>query len=1077
MRPLPLFVLLCCVLRPALAQWRYLPGKDLQGGDVPACKTVGALTFTPTSELCQRACLKAGGAAITWHREDGACHCKCQIQFVMTDSAVADSYIYLPYLPALGSPSPSPIPSAASTPSPSPGLADVCIQAVVPELSSREVACPSASQSIAAVVFSSFGQPSQSRSGRACSPAFAEGVCHATTSRLIVESLCLGRKKCQLPAVTSVFGDPCPGRGKRLVVEVFCNTTINAPPPGPSPTPSPSPLPSSAPKEFRCSQGTSVTTVTTPGSLLIGSPRAADFSPGSAVNLDCGFAITAPVGHAVALSYLAFSAFPNRDFASVFDGTSIAARPLVFLQSALKNNTLFPTTFSSGRSLYLRFQSTAFMANRGFIAVPAFLPRSSTDVPPSPGSFRCALGSNFGVVEQSGAVVIAEPGVDCSIAIRAPLGQVIALSFLNNSLAEGHSLIVYEGDTPSSGNLALALTNTNGNRQIAPLISSGSSLLVQGKGGIALVATFLAPPKPFADGSLASTRAISRMNGWAAASMRPSPSAAPSVSPSMLPKTVKSVVRLTIALTGLPNWDAAAFLRSALAREALVNATAACVNLRTDFISLVQASVRAGATAVVGITPTPSAQANQPLDPFAVLSASLLETKASVNSAATGSSVGGGDTLVVVLGISLLPIDSFGVRYLGDPDLIAAILGTGKYSSAVALNPDARMRAVRLLQASSGAAINDPESLIRRAVNDGSLVAIWSGLLAKALSSSELAIVRRQQQVAEALANGFPVPADLSLAASNPASDPSLQAFRASIQSGETVAEVEGTQTVAGPGAPPEDPITTEAIIGISVSLGVILISAVVTIVVIRIRTAAFIAENNRRLNTRTIRALNLVGAGGVMKTASTDSVGLDPSQVPAPIIAAKVSMAATSQNAVQFANSFAGGESYLSQIYRHGRPKTVAAVRLASPRSPATSAAGGAGGLTARPTLFSSLPPAAGGPSSPSGSSVASSPGGGGTGTRQSPYLQRGATTQLPQVTTPRSAGGGAVAAVTSAGNNLDLSRYASYAAPISPSSTGGGAGGGGRRGVANPVLLSGGRRTTSTAGFASSPRSAATR
>jgi hypothetical protein len=83
------------------------------------------------------------------------------------------------------------------------------------EDASVTLACPQG-QIVDSVVFASYGTPTG-----ACG-SFTAGTCNATSSNTIVESLCVGRSSCTIPATNGAFGDPCRSTTKHLFVEVSC---------------------------------------------------------------------------------------------------------------------------------------------------------------------------------------------------------------------------------------------------------------------------------------------------------------------------------------------------------------------------------------------------------------------------------------------------------------------------------------------------------------------------------------------------------------------------------------------------------------------------------------------------------------------------------------------------------------------------------------------------------------------------------------------------------------------------------------------------------------------------------------
>ena len=98
--------------------------------------------------------------------------------------------------------------------------------AEVPENGLAVVTCEGTNNTIASIVFSSYGAPTGS-----CSSGFARSpTCDAANSTAIAAAACVGRRACSLPALNSAYGDPCLGTPKRLAVQVTCA----APPPPPS---------------------------------------------------------------------------------------------------------------------------------------------------------------------------------------------------------------------------------------------------------------------------------------------------------------------------------------------------------------------------------------------------------------------------------------------------------------------------------------------------------------------------------------------------------------------------------------------------------------------------------------------------------------------------------------------------------------------------------------------------------------------------------------------------------------------------------------------------------------------------
>ena len=79
---------------------------------------------------------------------------------------------------------------------------------------------------ITSVVFASYG--TATGTATVCS-SYVAGSCHATHSKTIVEKDCVGKNKCTLSAANSIFGDPCRGTLKRLLVQYKCSPPKSVP--------------------------------------------------------------------------------------------------------------------------------------------------------------------------------------------------------------------------------------------------------------------------------------------------------------------------------------------------------------------------------------------------------------------------------------------------------------------------------------------------------------------------------------------------------------------------------------------------------------------------------------------------------------------------------------------------------------------------------------------------------------------------------------------------------------------------------------------------------------------------------
>ncbi|CAF0998374.1 unnamed protein product, partial [Rotaria magnacalcarata] len=74
---------------------------------------------------------------------------------------------------------------------------------------------------ISQVDFASYGT-----SAGACGQ-MQQGTCHAANSSEIIQRVCIGQKTCSIPATSDIFGDPCKGIPKRLLIQIQCNPPQN----------------------------------------------------------------------------------------------------------------------------------------------------------------------------------------------------------------------------------------------------------------------------------------------------------------------------------------------------------------------------------------------------------------------------------------------------------------------------------------------------------------------------------------------------------------------------------------------------------------------------------------------------------------------------------------------------------------------------------------------------------------------------------------------------------------------------------------------------------------------------------
>lgn len=96
------------------------------------------------------------------------------------------------------------------------GAENVCSEANYPD--AAVLRCLDAGAVISDITFSSYGTPEGS-----CGKYVVNATCHAPNSSSIVQNLCFGKQSCTIPAITPIFGDPCVGTYKKLVVQARCS--------------------------------------------------------------------------------------------------------------------------------------------------------------------------------------------------------------------------------------------------------------------------------------------------------------------------------------------------------------------------------------------------------------------------------------------------------------------------------------------------------------------------------------------------------------------------------------------------------------------------------------------------------------------------------------------------------------------------------------------------------------------------------------------------------------------------------------------------------------------------------------
>ena len=114
--------------------------------------------------------------------------------------------------------------------------AKVCASAA--EGSTATLKCP-AGQMVKSIEFASYGTPKGS-----CG-SYSVSSCNSSKSLSVVKSSCIGNASCAIAASNNVFGDPCVGIRKKLVMQATCTDIVVATP-TPTPTPAPADTPSSS---------------------------------------------------------------------------------------------------------------------------------------------------------------------------------------------------------------------------------------------------------------------------------------------------------------------------------------------------------------------------------------------------------------------------------------------------------------------------------------------------------------------------------------------------------------------------------------------------------------------------------------------------------------------------------------------------------------------------------------------------------------------------------------------------------------------------------------------------------------
>jgi hypothetical protein len=85
-------------------------------------------------------------------------------------------------------------------------------------LETLNLQCVEPTATISQIQFASYGTPTGT-----CG-SYQVGSCNAANSTSIVQSYCIGKNSCSVPATTPIFGDPCYGTVKNLVVQAHCSS-------------------------------------------------------------------------------------------------------------------------------------------------------------------------------------------------------------------------------------------------------------------------------------------------------------------------------------------------------------------------------------------------------------------------------------------------------------------------------------------------------------------------------------------------------------------------------------------------------------------------------------------------------------------------------------------------------------------------------------------------------------------------------------------------------------------------------------------------------------------------------------
>jgi hypothetical protein len=116
------------------------------------------------------------------------------------------------------------VPAPAPTSPPTPMGPKLCHDEIQEHKGGKAVAlaCAGGKGTIDKVVFAAFGTPAGSCKDISTA---THGACDSANATEIIEAACIGKARCTIAPSTTLFGDPCLGTVKRLLVDVHCAST------------------------------------------------------------------------------------------------------------------------------------------------------------------------------------------------------------------------------------------------------------------------------------------------------------------------------------------------------------------------------------------------------------------------------------------------------------------------------------------------------------------------------------------------------------------------------------------------------------------------------------------------------------------------------------------------------------------------------------------------------------------------------------------------------------------------------------------------------------------------------------